>query len=166
MSNCKRCDGVTRRDFLRVGGLSALGLGLGDYFHVQRAMAAENTLAPTAKSCILIWLDGGPSHLEMFDPKPDAPSEVRGPFETIPTTLPGIRFGECLEQVAKLKPFQKIRIKKVSLILNTAARVALLELVDAAKHLLQAFLRPEDGGVIHHLLLQLGTNLRHRFTLA
>ncbi len=102
MSDLKRCDGVTRRDFLRVGGLTALGVGLGDYLHVRRAFAAGNSLTPKAKSCILIWLDGGLSHLESFDPKPDAPSEVRGPFETIPTTIPGIRLGECLERTAKI----------------------------------------------------------------
>ena len=64
MNVTKRCDGISRRDFLRVGGLAALGLGLGDYFHLQRAFANNNPLTATAKSCILIWLDGGPSHLE------------------------------------------------------------------------------------------------------
>ena len=60
----QRCDGVTRRDLLRVGGLTALGLGLGDLFRLQRAALASGaaTPEPTAKSCILIWLDGGPSH--------------------------------------------------------------------------------------------------------
>ena len=97
----ERCDGHTRRDLLRVGGLTALGFGLGDLFQIQRAMGG---IGPDgkAKSCILIWLDGGPSHLETFDPKPDAPSEVRGPLETISTNIPGIRFSECLPQSAKI----------------------------------------------------------------
>ena len=71
MNVVKRCDGMSRRDFLRVGGLTALGLGLGDFFHLQRAFAVgarsprRNTQSKTpyttkAKSCILIWLDGGP----------------------------------------------------------------------------------------------------------
>ena len=98
----KRCDGVTRRDFVRVGGLSALGLGLGSFFRLQSAGAADNLPEAKAKSCILIWLDGGPSHLESFDPKPEAPVEVRGPLETIGTSVPGIRFSECLEQTAQV----------------------------------------------------------------
>ena len=96
-----RCDGVQRRDLIRVGGLSALGIGLGDWFAVQQSVAAEQRLAPKAKSCILIWLDGGPSHLESFDPKPDAPEEVRGPLSTIATDLPGVRLGECMQQTAR-----------------------------------------------------------------
>ena len=100
MNAVKRCDGISRRDFLRVGGLAALGLGLGDFFHLQRAFAGNNTLTAKAKSCILIWLDGGPSHLETFDPKPDAPQEVRGPLKTIPTNVTGVRISECLERTA------------------------------------------------------------------
>ena len=107
MNAVKRCDGISRRDFIRVGGLTTLGLGLGDFFHLQRAFGAprRNTQAKTpytakAKSCILIWLDGGPSHLETFDPKPDAPQEVRGPLKTIPTNLTGVRISECLERTA------------------------------------------------------------------
>ena len=100
MNATKRCDGISRRDFLRIGGLAALGLGLGDFFHLQRAFAGNNTLTAKAKSCILIWLDGGPSHLETFDPKPDAPQEVRGPLKTIPTNVTGVRISECLERTA------------------------------------------------------------------
>ncbi|HEY8503435.1 MAG TPA: DUF1501 domain-containing protein, partial [Gemmataceae bacterium] len=97
----RRCDGVTRRDALRVGGLTALGLGLADLIGLRRASAAPGA-APKAKSCVLIWLDGGPSHLETFDPKPDAPEEVRGPLRTIPTKLPGVRLGECLPKTAAM----------------------------------------------------------------
>jgi hypothetical protein len=97
-----RCDGVTRRDLIRIGSLSALGLGLGDFFHLQSANAAGSPLIPKAKSCILIWLAGGPSHLETFDPKPDAPEEVRGPLESIATNVTGVRIGECLERTAKI----------------------------------------------------------------
>ncbi len=102
MNKTQRCDGVTRRDLIRIGGLSALGLGLGDFFRLQKASAAGSSLQPKAKSCILIWLDGGPSHLEMFDPKPDAPEEVRGPLETIATNVDGVRVGECLERTAQV----------------------------------------------------------------
>ncbi|MEO8496336.1 MAG: DUF1501 domain-containing protein, partial [Planctomycetota bacterium] len=97
-----RCDGVTRRDFVRVGGLSALGLGLADFFRLQQA-AHANQLAPlAARSCILIWLDGGPSHLETFDLKPDAPTEVRGPFQPISTAVAGTQICELLPRTAQM----------------------------------------------------------------
>ena len=103
MKTTRRCDGVTRRDFVRVGGLTALGLGLGNFLGLQRLVAESKAqLSPRAKSCILIWLDGGPSHLESFDPKPDAPREVRGPMASIPTNLSGVRLGECLENTAAI----------------------------------------------------------------
>ena len=74
MSTAKRCDGVTRRNFVRVGGLTAFGLGMCNFFQLQRAMAASSLsnskTAAKPKSCILIWLDGGASHLETFDHKP------------------------------------------------------------------------------------------------
>ena len=101
MHRTQRCDGVSRREVMRIGGLSALGLGLGDFFRLRNAHAAALPEAK-AKSCILIWLDGGPSHLESFDPKPEAPVEVRGPLESIATNLPGIRVSECLERTAKM----------------------------------------------------------------
>lgn len=96
----RRCDGVTRREFVRVGGLSALGLGLSQLLALQ-ATAGEQRPRRAAKQCILIWLDGGPSHLETFDPKPDAPREVRGPFGTIATSVPGIAIGELLPRTAQ-----------------------------------------------------------------
>ena len=100
----KRCDGVTRRNFVRAGGLTAFGLGMTSLDQLQRATAASphSSLSAKAKSCILIWLDGGASHLDTFDPKPLAPTEVRGPFDSINTTLPGIRISEHLPQMAKL----------------------------------------------------------------
>ena len=94
------CDGVRRRELIKVGGLTAFGLGMGDYLQSQRVWATENEPLRKAKSCILIWLDGGPSHLETFDPKPEAPLEVRGPLQTIATTIPGVRFSECLPKTA------------------------------------------------------------------
>jgi hypothetical protein len=95
-----RCDGVTRRDVLRVGGISAFGLGLGDLAQLSIARARAAELKGTARSCILIWLDGGPSHLETFDVKPEAPAEVRGPLSAIPTAVAGLRFSECLPRTA------------------------------------------------------------------
>src|SRR4051812_25193061 len=73
------CSGVSRRQFLRVGGLSALGLSLSGYL---RAAAASKIQDRKSVNCILMWMQGGPSHHETFDPKPDAPAEVRGEFST------------------------------------------------------------------------------------
>ena len=108
MNSLQRCDGVTRRDLLRVGGLTALGLGLGDFFRLQHAFADEPSTTQRAKSCILIWLDGGPSHIESFDPKPNAPEEVRGPLQTIATSVSGVRVSECFERIATI--FDKLSI--------------------------------------------------------
>jgi hypothetical protein len=95
------CSGVPRRTFLRVGGLSAFGLGLPQYL---KAMSdAKTAAAPKAKAkrCILMWMQGGPSHIDTFDPKPDAPAEVRGDFGTVATALPGVRFCDPLPMLAK-----------------------------------------------------------------
>src|SRR5919106_1203798 len=98
--NPARCDGITRRDMLRLGSLSALGLGLPEFFHL-RAIAGESTPS-RAKKCILLWLDGGPSHLETLDLKPDAPAEVRGPFQPIETNVSGIQISELLPRTAQI----------------------------------------------------------------
>ena len=98
--NVRRCDGVSRRDALRIGSLTGLGLGLSDMFRGQ-ATAIEPRVG-RAKSCILLWLDGGPSHLETFDLKPTAPAEVRGPFQPISTNVSGIHISELLSETAKM----------------------------------------------------------------
>ena len=105
-SSAKLCDGVSRREMLRVGGLSMLGLSL------PRLLAARETaplgVLPTdktfgkAKSIIFLWLAGGPPQHETFDPKPDAPLEVRGPFQPISTNVPGIQFCELLPRTAAI----------------------------------------------------------------
>ena len=92
--------GLSRRDFVRVGGLSALGLSLPTILHARMAKG-EEAAKSKAKSCILIWLDGGPSHLETLDLKPEAPAEVRGPFAAIPTVVEGIRICEHLPKLAE-----------------------------------------------------------------
>jgi hypothetical protein len=93
----RRCDGVTRREILRVGAVSALGLTLTDFMRLRSAAAAPQRDV----SCILIWLDGGPSHLDTFDLKPDAPIEVRGEFRPIATNVPGIQICEHLPLTAQ-----------------------------------------------------------------
>jgi hypothetical protein len=110
------CDGQTRRELLRVGGLSVLGLGLSDLLyagcHANQAKAAaldsslarglEGATFGRAKNVIFLWLQGGPPQHETFDPKPDAPAEIRGPFRPIATNVPGIQFCELLPRTARL----------------------------------------------------------------
>src|SRR6478735_2966316 len=80
------CDGVTRRDFLQVGTLGALGFSLARLAEMRsQAAAAEKAAADSGKSCILIFNLGAPSQLDTWDPKPDAPREIRGPFKPIST---------------------------------------------------------------------------------
>lgn len=100
-----RCDGIDRREVLRIGGLTAFGLGLGNFANLRQTAAVSQLSSQpvfgNAKSCILIWLDGGPSHLETFDPKPDAPQEVRGPFSSISTSVSGIQISSLMPELAK-----------------------------------------------------------------
>ncbi|MSR54471.1 MAG: DUF1501 domain-containing protein [Gemmataceae bacterium] len=93
------CASISRRSFIRIGGLATFGLTLPEFL---RARAATPVADRKNVNCILMWMQGGPSHIDSFDPKPDAPVEIRGDFGTIPTTLPGIRFADPLPQLAKL----------------------------------------------------------------
>src|SRR5205085_2760534 len=95
------CTGLSRRQFLRLGGLSALGLTLADFMRIRQTAGASESVPAPAVNCILLWMQGGPSHIDTFDPKPDAPVEVRGEFETVATTLPGVRLAEHLPLLAK-----------------------------------------------------------------
>jgi uncharacterized protein (DUF1501 family) len=95
---------MLRREVLRVGALSALGLGLADW---QAALARASdsgsvSLKPRAKACIFLFMWGGPSQLETFDPKPDAPDEIRGDFRPIATKVPGIQISEHFTRLAQL----------------------------------------------------------------
>ncbi len=101
----KLCDGVTRREMLVAGGLSLFGLGLGDYLRLQDAQAADPPHARSfgrAKACILLFLYGSPSQLELADQKPDAPAEIRGDLGSIRSTLPGCDVCELLPNVSRV----------------------------------------------------------------
>lgn len=97
------CAGHTRRDFLQIGLGGLVGLGMSDLLRLRAETPQANPALSKGKNvnCILIWLDGGPSHYETFDPKPDAPSEIRGEFAAIPTKVPGVYFSECVPKLAK-----------------------------------------------------------------
>jgi hypothetical protein len=94
----RNCEGITRRDCLRLGLGALLGGGFTDMLRL-RAWAGDGA-APRARACILIWMDGGPTHYETFDPKPTAPAEIRGEYKAIPTALPGVFFSEHLKRLA------------------------------------------------------------------
>ncbi len=93
--------GTTRRGFLQAGLTGIAGLSLPALLQ-QRALASAAGKPQRKTSVILFWLSGGPSHIDMWDPKPDAPSEIRGPFGSIPTKLPGVHVCEHLPLTAKL----------------------------------------------------------------
>jgi hypothetical protein len=95
-----RCDGVTRRDFLRVGGLTAVGLALPQLLQAE-ARAGKHRAGARAKSVILVYLGGGLSHHDSFDLKPEAPAEIRGKYKPIATNVPGLRIGELLPHMAR-----------------------------------------------------------------
>ena len=109
------CDGVTRRELMRVGGAGLLGLGLPEFLALkaqadgrpkdsQKGPAGFNS----AKSVILIFLQGGPSHIDIWDPKPDAPSNVRGDFKPIKTKID--------TQVSEVMPLLALQLDKATLI--------------------------------------------------
>ena len=93
------CTRATRRDFLAVGAVPALGLTLPGLF-AQRAFAAETPVPSSNTSVVWLWLNGGPSHIETFDPKPDAPREYRSVTGHVATSLPGVALGGTFEQLA------------------------------------------------------------------
>ena len=95
------CNGTSRRDFLRVGALAPLGLSLANLLSFEKAMAGA-VAQSRAKSVILVYLGGGISHHDTFDPKPDAVEEIRGKYKTIPTSVTGLHVTELLPQMAKV----------------------------------------------------------------
>jgi hypothetical protein len=103
MATWTNCAGLTRRDCLQLGLGALVGGGLAHALRL-RAAAAESAAAaaPTARSCILIWMDGGPTHYETFDPKPEAPAEIRGQFKPIATKSAGIQYSEHLKRLASM----------------------------------------------------------------
>jgi hypothetical protein len=100
------CQNVTRRDCLQLGLGALAGAGFVDLLRMQGTADEKSSSFPSsslgtrAKSCILVWLDGGPTHYETFDPKPDAPKEVRGEFSPIRTKLPGVFYSQHLRRLA------------------------------------------------------------------
>jgi hypothetical protein len=98
------CDGLTRRELLRVGGLGAFGLSWGawqDSLQLQAATTEATRRQGKTKACIVLFLMGGPPQHSTWDPKPDAPAEIRGDFKPIATSVPGMHFCELLPRTAR-----------------------------------------------------------------
>src|SRR5438132_9652131 len=98
------CDGLTRRDFLHAGAIAGLGLTM-QAFMAQKAAGA---IKDRDMNCIMLFLVGGPSHIDTWDPKPNAPAEVRGPFQPIATNAPGIQITDIFPKLAR--QFDKVSL--------------------------------------------------------
>lgn len=108
-NSVRTCDGVSRRNFLRVGSLTLGGLTLADLLRA-RATADESGTPAKDTAVILVWLAGGPSHIDMYDLKPNAPAEFRGEFREVSTNVSGIRISEHLPyQAAIMDKFSIVR---------------------------------------------------------
>lgn len=104
----RTCDGVSRRAFLKAGLLAPFAGAM-----LPAAATSQDYGQARARSVLLLWLWGAPSHLDTFDPKPNAPTEYRGPFATIPTRTPGLRFTEVLPRLAaRSNRFALVRANK------------------------------------------------------
>src|SRR2546421_5333112 len=123
------CDGITRRELLRVGGSAILGLTLADIFSLQKASAKQVGVGGPgfgkAKSVILLYLQGGPSHLDLWDPKDNVPDKVRSVFKAIDTKVPGVKVTEVMPKFAqvldKLTLIRSMSYTPVGLFNHTAA---------------------------------------------
>jgi hypothetical protein len=99
----RNCEGVSRRDCLKLGLGALFGGGLTDALRLRAAASASGaTITGQADACILVWLDGGPTHYETFDPKPKAPKEIRGEFGQIAARTPGVFFSEHMTRLASV----------------------------------------------------------------
>ena len=99
--NTRMCDGVSRRSFLKIGGLAMAGVGgvtLPEILHAQAA--SPNGKSGRHKAVIHVFLGGGPPHQDMWEIKTDAPKEIRGEFRPIETKVPGVQIGECFPKIA------------------------------------------------------------------
>jgi hypothetical protein len=97
----RNCQGVSRRNVLKIGALTAGGITLADALEA-RAAGGNLPGAMPKKSVICFWLDGGPTHMETWDPKPDAPSDYKGPLNAISTAVPGVFINELFPRTAQL----------------------------------------------------------------
>src|SRR5580765_4701630 len=103
---CHTCEGPTRRELLRSGSIGLFGLNLANFLALQKNAQAATKFDGArgfgaAKSVIVIFLQGGPSHIDIWDPKPDAPANIRGEFKPIKSNVSGIYLSETMPLLAK-----------------------------------------------------------------
>ncbi len=146
----RACRGPSRRALLRAGMLTAFGLGLDDLFRLRSLAGGQGGVKPSkVKNCILVWLAGGASHIDTFDPKPDAPSDVKGEFKAIDTAVPGLKISEVFPNLAKV-------MDRVTLIRSLTSPEA--DHDRAAHHLLTGYrpvpaqVYPSFGSVVSKML--------------
>src|SRR4051812_34543194 len=102
-ANQEPCRGPSRRALLRAGLSGMIGLGLADLLRLRaQASTPGRSGSNPARNCILIWLAGGPSHIDTFDPKPEAPLDVRGEFKPIDTAVAGLQISEVFPSLARM----------------------------------------------------------------
>jgi hypothetical protein len=164
----RNCEGVNRRQFLQVGTLAGLGLSLPMALRQKQAWAASGKSSRDV-NCILVWSQGGTSHHDTFDPKPEAPLSVRGSFEVIHTAVPGIQFTEVVPRMAReLNRFAILRSWNPQ---NGSHGVA-DQWVMSGRPFNPAITYPCYGAVVSQQkgfktamppFVQLGTSLDHRF---
>jgi hypothetical protein len=142
--------GPSRRAVLQAGLTSTIGFGLADLLRLRTLAAGPGGVKPVkVKSCIMIWLAGGPSHIDTFDPKPEATPDIRGEFKPIDTSVPGLWISEILPKLAKV-------MDKVTLIRSVTSPEA--DHVRAAQHLMTgyrpspAIVYPNYGSVVAKFL--------------
>lgn len=102
MTKYSNCAGITRRHSLKLGLGGLFGGGLVNALRNQAIAAVDGPRRQSAKRCILIWMDGGPTHFETFDPKPDAPAEIRGDFGTVATCNTSVHYSEHMKRLAAI----------------------------------------------------------------
>jgi hypothetical protein len=107
----KTCDGISRRNFLKLGGLCVGGLTLADLLRLEAR--GQTDRRASSKAVIMVWLEGGPSHIDIYDLKPNAPAEIRGEFKPIQTRVPGM-------QICELLPRQALIADRLAIIRNLA----------------------------------------------
>ena len=103
-TSTNRCGGpgrLSRREMIQIGGSAALGLSLPQLLRAADSLVSSDGFKPTADACIVIFLNGGPSHLDMWDMKPNAPAEIRGEFKPIESTMPGVLVSEHLPRFSQ-----------------------------------------------------------------
>ena len=162
------CEGISRRSFLQVGTLAGIGLSLPMVLAAKRqALAAGKSSSDV--NCILVWAQGGTSHHDTFDPKPNAPVSVKGEFNVIDTAIPGVKFTEVCPTFAKeAKRFALLRGWNP----QNGSHGTADQYVMSGRKFNQAIHYPTYGSVIsyHHgfksampPFIQLGTSVDHRF---